>query len=264
MLKELIHIVQQAGALLLAARGEKLDVTEKTGPRDLVTQYDTQIQEYLRSALMELLPEAGFLAEEAGFDRPDREKEWVFIVDPIDGTTNFIQGFQDCCVSVALAQRGAVRYGVVYAPFSQELYYAKQGEGAYLGGRRLSAPDRDLAHSLLLFGSGSYYRELVAPSLAIFSAAFPLVQDVRRFGSAALDLCYLAAGRAGVFYECRLCPWDYAAGSLIAREAGVNITNLKGGELDLWAKDSVLAGAPAAYAAMKALTDRALAERSET
>lgn len=257
MLKELIDIVRRAGTMLLVAAGEKLEIAEKTGHRDLVTQYDTAIQSFLRQELLSLLPEAGFLAEEAGFDRPDSEHEWLFIVDPIDGTTNFVQGFPVSCVSVALAKDGDVMYGVVYNPFAEELYYAKKGEGAYFSGKRLEAADRDLEHSLLLFGSGSYYRSLVGRSLAIFQAAFPRVQDVRRFGSAALDLCYLAAGRAGAFFECRLCPWDYAAGGLIAREAGVITTNLEGAPLSLCAKDSVLAGVPTAYQELKELADYA-------
>ena len=99
----------------------------------------------------------------------------------------------------------------------------------------------------MIFGTALYYPELTQQTLTAFNRAFPLVQDVRRFGSAALDLCYLAAGKAGVFYEARLCPWDYAAGSLIAREAGCLVTALDGGPLDYYRKCSVLAGSPTAY-----------------
>ena len=102
-------------------------------------------------------------------------------------------------------------------------------------------------HSLLIFGTALYYRDLVGETLRLFHAAFPLVQDVRRFGSAALDLCYLAAGKAGVFFECRLSPWDYAAGSLIAREAGCLVTQPDGTPIDLFRKCGILAGSPTAF-----------------
>ncbi len=136
---------------------------------------------------------------------------------------------------------------MVYNPFSGELFSARRGHGAYLGSQRLQAPDLDLAHSLLIFGSAVYYPELIQKSLRLFNLAFPLVQDVRRFGSAALDLCFLAAGRAGVFFENRLCPWDIAAGSLIAQEAGVIVTQLDGTPLDFFRKCPVLAGVPSAW-----------------
>ena len=187
-------------------------VREKTGPRDLVTRYDTMVQDFLRRELLALLPGAAFMAEE-GFEESDYSAaEWRFIVDPIDGTTNFIQGYRNSAVSVGLMHRGEMEYAVVYNPFDGETYTARRGGGAFLNGRPIRTADRDLEHSILIFGTALYYRELTERTLTVFNRVFPLVQDVRRFGSAALDLCYVAAGKAGVFFECRLCPWDYAAG----------------------------------------------------
>ncbi len=221
-----------------------------------MTKYDLMVQEYLRKTLLELLPEAGFLGEEGDHRENPRRREWLFIVDPIDGTTNFIQGFHNSCVSIGLARNGVMEYGVVCNPYDGELYAARRGGGAFLNGKPIRCRDNPLDHSLLIFGSALYYRELVPETLRLFNAAFPLVQDIRRFGSAALDLCYLAAGKAGAFFEARLCPWDYAAGSLIAEEAGCKLSQIDGSPLDLYDKCGVLAGSPLAYAALLELFTR--------
>ncbi|MBQ1678956.1 MAG: inositol monophosphatase [Oscillospiraceae bacterium] len=247
MLQKLCALAREAGAIIRSARDVENSVREKTGPRDLVTKYDLMVQEFLRRELRALLPEAGFLGEEGGASEDLSAREWVFIVDPIDGTTNFIQGYHNSCVSIGLARNGRIEYGVVFNPYDGELYAARRGRGATLNGAPIRCQDHALDHSLLIFGSALYYRELVPLTLELFNAAFPLVQDIRRFGSAALDLCYLAAGKAGVFFEARLCPWDYAAGSLIAEEAGCAVTQLDGAPLDFSSKCSVLAGSPAAY-----------------
>ena len=247
MLEKLEQIIMEAGAVIRSARDAAQSVEEKTSPRDLVTKYDRQVQEFLREKLSALLPEAGFMGEEDPKEQDFSQYEWLFIVDPIDGTTNFIQGFHNSCVSVGLMHRGEMEYGLVYNPYDGELYTARRGAGAFLNGRRIRCADHDLAHSLLIVGTALYYRELTGRTLSILNKALPRVQDIRRFGSAALDLCYLAAGRAGVFYECRLCPWDYAAGALIAAEAGCQVTSLEGGALDYFHKCSVAAGSPTAY-----------------
>ena len=253
MLNALCDIVREAGSIILSARCVSDSVREKTSPGDLVTRYDLQVQAFLKEKLLALLPEAGFLGEEGDEKTDISAKDWVFIVDPIDGTTNFIQGYHNSCVSVGLCRRGQMEYGVVYNPYDGELYAAQRGKGASLNGTPIHCQDRALDHSLLIFGSALYYRELVPETLRLFNLAFPAVQDIRRFGSAALDLCYLAAGRAGVFFECRLSPWDYAAGSLIAREAGCLVTQLDGSNLDLFHKCGVLAGSPIAYYALRKL-----------
>ena len=251
MLNSLTEIVRSAGEIIRSARMEDRCIREKSGSRDLVTEYDVRVQAYLQKRLLELLPEADFVAEEGDAHAAEPAREWRFIVDPIDGTTNFIQGYRNSCVSVGLMHNGEMAYAVVYNPYDGECYTAERGKGAWLNGAPIHAADRDLEHSLLIFGTALYYRELVPQTLALFNRAFPLVQDVRRFGSAALDLCYVAAGKAGLFFECRLCPWDYAAGSLIAQEAGCTVTQLDGSPLVFDRKCSVLAGGPTAYAAIR-------------
>ena len=247
MLDQLSEIVRRAGKIILSAGDAADSVREKTGPRDLVTKYDTLVQSFLERELLSLLPGAGFFGEEGTQQEDLSSYEWLFIVDPIDGTTNFVQGFHNSCVSVGLMHRGQMEYGLVYNPYDGELYTARRGKGAFLGDRRIHCQDRPLDRSLLILGTALYYRELTGQTLGILNDLFPRVQDVRRFGSAALDLCYLAAGRAGVFYEARLSPWDYAAGSLIAREAGCIVSALDGSPLDYERKCSLLAGSPTAY-----------------
>ena len=253
MREKLCQIVKEAGALLLSARHPELSVHEKTNHWDLVTKYDTMVQAFLRQRLLELLPGAGFLGEEEYRAEDWSRYEWLFIVDPIDGTSNFIRGVRCSCVSVGLLHKGVPALGAVYDPYSDELYSAEAGCGAALNGRPIRVSDRDLAHGFLLFGSGLYYRELVDRTLAVFNRAFPLVQDIRRFGSAALDLCYVAVGRAECFYELRLCPWDYAAGALILQEAGGFVSQPDGSPLDLYEKCPVVAGNPKCYGPLLAL-----------
>lgn len=247
MLDEIVQIVISAGKLILSAENIAEGTESKTGHRDLVTKYDRMVEAYLKTELLRLLPDADYLGEEGDDVSEPEAAEWLFIVDPIDGTTNFVTGYPNSCISVGLMHCGVMEYGVVYNPYTSEVFRAKRGAGAWLNDRPLRIEDRDLEHSLLMFGSALYYRDLVPLTLRIFDEAFPKVQDVRRFGAAALDFCYLASGRAGVFYECRLCPWDYAAGSLIATEAGAVVTALSGAPLDYFHKCSVLAAAPTAH-----------------
>ena len=135
MLQKLCDVVRKAGQIVLSARDVEHSVREKTSPRDLVTKYDLLVQNYLRKELLALLPDAGFLGEEGDICEDDPKREWLFIVDPIDGTTNFVQGYHNSCVSVGLAHFGRMEYGVVYNPYDGELYAAKRGEGASLNGR---------------------------------------------------------------------------------------------------------------------------------
>ncbi|MCQ2418329.1 MAG: inositol monophosphatase [Clostridia bacterium] len=247
MLEELKEIAKKAGAIILSATEIKESTELKTSHRDLVTKYDKLVERTVKKDLLALLPEAAFFGEEEAAPENLQSAEWLFVVDPIDGTTNFVQGFHNSCVSIGLMHFGKVEYGVVYDPYYDELFSAKRGDGAYLNGKRLTLSDRDLMHSLAIFGSAIFYPEITQLSLRVLEKVFLQAQDVRRFGAAALDLCYIAAGRAGVFFECRICPWDYCAGSLIAQEAGAVVTALSGKPLDLYHKCSVLAGVPTAY-----------------
>ena len=212
ILQELERIVRLAGNLMREAHDIEQVTTEKTGAADLVTKYDVAVQGLLKRELLTLLPEADFFGEEgehAALTRP-----WTFIVDPIDGTTNFVRCLHYSNISVALAHDGQVEYAVVYDPFADELFSARRGGGAFCNGLPIHVSGKDMAHAVFLCGSTIYDRRLTEQSFSLLRQLYDRGLDYRRFGAAALDLCQVAAGRAELFYECRLSPWDYAAGSL--------------------------------------------------
>ena len=230
MLESIIDIVRRAGELVRSASDVTAATHEKNGPADLVTEYDLAVQRFLRQELLALLPEADFFGEEGQHDA--LTSPWTFIVDPIDGTTNFVRGFAYTNISVALAKDGQVEYAVVYAPLAGELYAARRGGGATLNGRAIHVSGRDPGHSLVVCGSTIYDRTYTDRNFSILRRLYDRCLDYRRFASAALDCCQIAAGRAEIFFECRLSPWDYAAGTLIAQEAGATATRLEGGPMD--------------------------------
>ncbi len=250
-------IVRQAGALVLQARN--LHVTEKSAPCDLVTEYDTAVQELLREKLLAAFPGAGFFGEEEA-QHDIAGKRAFFVVDPIDGTTNFIRGLHHSCISVALCADGDVEYGAVYNPFMDEMFTAQRGKGAFLNGTPIHVTNAPLEQSIVLYGSAIYYRETIPATLRFIETLLPAALDFRRGGSAALDLCYVAAGKADLFFECRLRPWDYAAGSLLVQEAGGVATTLRATPLRFTEDCSVAAGNPANYPALLELSEKIRAE----
>lgn len=239
MLQEMIAIVRKAGSRIREAHNIERDTAEKTSAADLVTKYDVATQAFLRENLLRLMPDADFFGEEG--EHQLLTKDWTFIVDPIDGTTNFVRGMNYSNISVALAYRGEVRYAVVYNPFVDELFAAEKGKGATLNGEPIHVSDRDAAHAIAMCGSTIYDRSYTDHSFAIMRKLYDIGLDYRRFGAAALDVCHVAAGRVEIFFECRLSPWDYAAGSLIVTEAGGTITRLDGSPLDPLTPGSVWA-----------------------
>ncbi|MGI6029482.1 MAG: inositol monophosphatase family protein [Candidatus Heteroscillospira sp.] len=244
MLNELENILRRAGQILLSAHD--VEVSEKSGRADLVTQFDRQIQAFLEKELMALCPEAGFLGEEEAARHLEREK--LFIVDPIDGTTNFTRDFRHSCISAALDLKGETVLGAVYNPYLDEMFSAEKGRGAFLNGQPIRASERDISHAITLFGSSPYNHELAEKSFAAAQSLFLRGLDVRRAASAALDLCYIAAGRADVYFEYTISPWDHAAGHLIAQEAGAIVTQFDGSAPSNREKCSVLACGKNCYA----------------
>lgn len=239
MLDRLIAVVRRAGDMIRDAHDIEKDTHEKNGAADLVTKYDVAVQAFLQRELLALVPEAGFLGEEGEHETLD--KPWVFVVDPIDGTTNFVRHMHHSNIAVALAHEGCVAYGVVYNPFTEEMFAARRGGGAFLNGRPIHVSDRDMSHAITMCGSTIYDRRFTDRSFSLMRRLYDLGLDFRRFGSAELDVCYVACGRAEVFFECRLSPWDYAAGSLILTEAGGKITRLDGSPIDPYRGGSVWA-----------------------
>ncbi len=241
LLSKITTAARDAGAIMLGAEADK-SVETKSGRKDLVTRYDREVQRFLEERLLSLLPEAGFLGEEELGHDTHVGRSSLFIVDPIDGTTNFVKGCNHSCVSIGLACKGEMVLGVVFNPYRDELFTAVKDGGAFLNGNPLRMPDSAPEDALFLMGTDPYYRELTNVTFAISKVLFDRFLDLRRSGSAALDLCDVAAGRAGCYFECRLCPWDFAAGSLIVREAGGVVTSMTGMPLPLAQKCSVAAG----------------------
>ena len=251
MLRELERVVRLAGDMVREAHDIEQVTTEKNGAADLVTKYDVAVQGFLKRELLELLPEADFFGEEG--EHAALTRLWTFIVDPIDGTTNFVRRLHYSNVSVALAHDGQAAYAVVYDPFADELFSAQRDCGAFCNGLPIHVSEKDMTHAVFLCGSTIYDRTLTERSFSLLRQLYEKGLDFRRFGAAALDLCQVAAGRVELFYECRLSPWDYAAGSLIVTEAGGVFTALDGTTPDVLWPSSVFAANAACCGVLKEL-----------
>ncbi len=230
LLEELVRVVRACGAIILNADRTKSGIDEKAGHANFVTTYDKKVQSELQEKLLAVLPEAVFVGEEEDV-HASVQNGYAFIVDPIDGTTNFIKDYHASAISVALIKDAERYMGVVYNPYLDEVFTAIRGKGAYLNGKPIQVSKQPLANGIVIFGTATYYEEFAKATFDMAYDYYCKALDVRRSGSAALDLCNIAAGRAELFFELRLCPWDYAAGSLIVEEAGGVVTTTDGGAL---------------------------------
>ncbi len=249
LLQKVCAVARAAGARMLEAGA--LCVREKEGHANFVTDLDEAVQAQVIEALTPLVPGAQFVAEEKRNEAVTAGCAWV--IDPIDGTQNFISGLRHSAVSIALLEGGSPALGAVYDPYADELFAARAGGGAYLNGRRIAVSSRELSRAVVFFGTAPYNLELADQSFAAAKAIFRACCDVRRSGSAALDLCAVAAGRCEGYFELRLSPWDYAAGSLIVQEAGGRVGALSP---DAWGFErpiGVLAAPAQTYDALEAL-----------
>ena len=240
----MVRAERKAAALILQAHGILAET--KSGKRDVVTEYDRRVQELLTAEFHAAMPDAHYFCEEMNEqDRLDAAQ--LFIIDPIDGTMNFVHGFHHSCISVAYAEHGTVCAAAVYNPYVDEMFTAVRGEGAKLNGSPISVTGAGLSESVVCYGSAPYDPHLADRTFSLVRKAFDLSLDVRREGSAALDLCTVAAGRAGLYFELQVSLWDYAAGALIVREAGGNCCDIEGCDFPKdGGKTSILAGSPAA------------------
>ena len=241
MRQEISEIVRQAGRIVREAGRDK-GVTEKSSHQDLVTRYDSQVQRFLEDRLLALLPQAGFLGEEDLGEDVHADREWLFVVDPIDGTANFVKEYPHCGISVGLYRNGRPEIGVIYDPYLDELYEAERGKGAFLNGQPIHVSQAPMGDAVTVMGTSPYYRQYADVTFRMGRKLFDRSLDIRRAASAALDLCYVAAGRVNCYFECLLSPWDYAAGALIVAEAGGVATDLEGKELRVDCKCSLAAG----------------------
>ncbi len=241
-LEKLVQIVERAAKLMLEAERGHLGTKLKSGRRDMVTEFDARIQQVLVDELGAAFPGVGFLCEEGeGLKQTDGTR---FVIDPIDGTANFVHRTGCSATSVALVDGDDPVLGVVCNPFTGETFAAQRGQGAMLGGEPMpQVDDVCLADSLVCIGSSLYFPELYQQTMDLLARRGCEFNDIRRDGSAALDCCYTADGRFGLFFEKTLAPWDYAAGSLVASECGAFVGNMDGGALTYGQRNSVLVGA---------------------
>ncbi|MBS0418340.1 MAG: inositol monophosphatase [Proteobacteria bacterium] len=243
-----VKAARAAGEVIVRSlnRLESLTITSK-GRNDFVSEVDHAAEAEIIKVIRKNYPSHAFLAEESG---RTGESDTIWIIDPLDGTTNFLHGFPTFAVSIACQIKGKLEHGVVYDPMSQELFTASRGGGAHLDNRRIRvSKQRGLEGALI--GTGFPYRanaKYLDSYLLMLRAVMEHTAGVRRPGSAALDLAYVAAGRTDAFWEIGLAPWDTAAGTLLIQEAGGRIGTLTGGEYTQGG--NVLAGSPKVYAAL--------------
>lgn len=226
---------------------KKLDKikVETKGRNDFVSEADRTAERAVIETIHKHYPDHAILAEESG---AQGESDHLWVIDPLDGTTNFLHGFPVFAVSVALLVKGRMEHAAVYDPMRQELFTASRGQGAQLDGRRIRVSNCKTLDRALI-GTGFPFRDAnlaLEPYLAMFSKALQNTAGVRRPGAAALDLCYVAAGRLDGFWETGLSKWDLAGGALIIREAGGMVSGLNGGE-DFLDSGHVLTGTPKIY-----------------
>jgi myo-inositol-1(or 4)-monophosphatase len=220
-------IAREAGDMLLAKRPTmSADIETKSSPTDVVTALDKASEELIRDRILAARPGDGILGEEGGEEPGESGVRWI--VDPVDGTVNFLYGLPDWAVSIAVEVRGQVVAGVVNVPARGEVFTAALGEGAWLGGGRLRCNTGvPLAHALVATGFG-YGVARRAVQGEVVAAVLPRVRDIRRGGSCAVDLCSLAAGRVDAYYERGVNHWDFAAAGLVATESGATLGGLGG------------------------------------
>jgi myo-inositol-1(or 4)-monophosphatase len=243
------EMARGAGEILLSGFGNGMRVEYKKGEIDLVTEYDRRSEAYLIQKIHSRFPAHRILSEESGLDRAGDEPCWV--IDPLDGTTNFAHGMPIFSVSIALVEAGRARLGVVYDPTRGECFWAERGKGAFLGDRPIHVRDEsELIRTLLVTGFPYDAHTNTINNIDQFARFSRRVRGVRRLGSAAIDLAYVAAGRLDGYWELRLAPWDVAAGALIAEEAGAKVTAVDGEPLMLTEAASILAANPALYTNM--------------
>ena len=248
MLNIAIKAARAAGSIINRAALDLEVVRVGTkGPNDYVSEVDQAAETAIIDVLLDAYPGHGILAEESGRARGAKDSEFTWIIDPLDGTTNFLHGFPVYAVSIALAHRGAVQQAVVYDPTRNDLFFASRGRGAFLNDRRLRVSKRTRISDSLIgtgfpFRKGDNFKRYVK----MFEEVMQSCAGLRRPGAAALDLCYVAAGYYDGFFETGLNPWDMAAGSLIITEAGGLIGNFTG-ESDFLYQREVVAGNPKIY-----------------
>jgi len=241
-LQSIIDIIIEASGLMIT---DGFSISQKHGAANIVTSSDLAVQEFLRQRLSVLLPSSGFICEEE--DVHDFSHEYVWIIDPIDGTANYSRGIHECAICVGLQHDGVMEMGAVYLPRTDELFTAELGKGAFLhhpktgkSSQQIHVSERPFSDAIMCTALPVYYKEYASICADIIRETFLQCNDIRRFGAAAPELCYLAMGRCEMYFEYLLSPWDFAAASLILEEAGGVLCNLEGQPLQFTHRSGVL------------------------
>lgn len=217
MLDKLRSLVREAGQIVL---GGYSVIDNKGSDSNMVTDSDSAVQSFLVDGLKQLFLDIDFICEEVS-DKPNSaQREFTAVIDPIDGTSNFVRGMNLSAISVAVLHYGKPWLGVVYLPFTDEMFAAEARRGAFLNGKPIHVSDRSRNASCMATAWSLYDKSLAGVCFDICQEAYPQIDDLRRLGACALELCYLACGRCELYFEIRVFPWDFAAGVLIIREAG--------------------------------------------
>ncbi|MDO5398310.1 MAG: inositol monophosphatase [bacterium] len=238
-MKEIIKLIRELKPVLMN-RDLSSSVTEK-GRADFVTAVDTSVQAKLSEELLRLYPDTGFMGEEGEHKAVDLSGK-IWILDPVDGTTNLIHDYRMSAVSLGLLDGGEPVMGIIYNPFTEELFCAEKGRGAYLNNDIINvSSEAHIRNALIAFGTSPYDRQLADVNFRMIKEAYLRSGDIRRSGSAALDLAYTACGRIDGFFERNLKSWDYCAGICIVNEAGGKVTNMHGGAVTFDKNSDILA-----------------------
>jgi len=239
-LNEFIEIIKKAGEIFKEGYNKKLEIHSK-GIKDLVTDYDVKVEKFLINEFKSKFSDYSIIAEETTQENFNNS----IIIDPIDGTTNFAHHIPHCAISIGVYEKKEPKYAIVYNPVLNELYSAKKGEGAFKNGKKITVSNQDdFQRSLIATGfpySSAENEDDLKWVINKLKHILPRCQDIRRLGSAALDLCYVAEGKYEGFYEINLKPWDVSAGILIVQEAGGIISNEYGNDYDLFEDKCIVA-----------------------
>ncbi len=251
-----VKAARKAGHIILQSF-DRLDllVIHEKGPNDFVTEVDKASEEEIKYIIHKAYPDHAILGEETGLTKPlDTDITWI--IDPLDGTTNFIHGFPQFCISIGIMEKGRMEHAIIYDPLKDELFTATRGEGARLNDRKIRVSTAHLLEKSLI-GTGFPTRdsEVLHEYLNVLKEIWPQASSIRRAGSAALDLAYIASGRLDGFWEYGLKVWDVAAGSLLVTEAGGYVSGLEDPDSYL-RSGNIIAGTPKIHAKLEAIVKR--------
>lgn len=240
LIEKIKEVARKAGEIMLTAK--RPNIMEKVGHANFCTETDEKIQVFLIDRLTDVLPSAAFLGEEDGQDvfSAKMSKGYCFVIDPIDGTSNFIYGYRPSVISIGLLKDGKPNMAVIYNPYDDMMFSAVAGNGAFMNGKKIISSDAPLSDSLTVFGTAPYYTELQERTFDLAKKLLPLCVDLRRSGTAAWDMCCVAMGRCSLYFELKIQLWDYAAAALIAEEAGCMVTDIEGNPLSYRGASSAL------------------------